>query len=563
MLKGIRKFHKPAGEGGGSTVVEPARDLTKPEGLIGEVGEISGMYRDLTKRGGIVKNADGSFSIRDLDAVSKLERMEEDVLKRLLSLETAVKTSTSRLSGSDSDAQIIERAASILNVPEDMGGANRSFFNLIALKPEELTGMVEVGARRNVYGLAEMRGFAEAKNSDTVRNLRRLHALNDRYYLMYEWLWQGGRSEWAKSHHTSRLEGMRSLPGFDTFEKLATEHLRAMDETTANKGLSLVPIALSATFQEKMELSLRVASLFPQFPMPSKTYDWPVVSGHAAAYTTTEGTSDHATYQVGIVASNPLWALPRWTTQKLASLVFASSEITEDSVVPALPFLEDDIALALAHSLEEALVNGESGGATMDGTTFNPATESTTAPAAAGRRLLKGMRFYALMTASYPAAVDMGNVAITTAKAIDVQQAMNAWGVTPSSLAWISGYRAYHGLRKLPEMLTLDKLGPQAVLLTGQIGQFLGSPVVISEKLVDLNASGKYDGTTTNRGSLIAINTRRAALGTRRAVTVDMSEHVAFRNDQIAVRGTWRGDWEFIDTPAATVTPVGLLYNIA
>ena len=542
----------------GAITLEPVSDLNSPEGLVREVGTISGLFRDLVARGGIVYDAEGRAAVKNSEEVAQLRAREEDLLVRFGNLEIIVKANASTRfgAGNESDAAIVSKAAMILNVPEDLKGVNRTYFNLIALNAEELAGAASLGDR-HVPGLrGEVQRFAaDPKNAPHLRNVRRFHHLNDRLVLKFEWLYQDGKTNWAKSIN-SRIEGMMTLAEWKEYEKLGDDFLRAMDETTGSKGLSLVPFLLSASFQEKVEEYGKVAPLFGRFVMKSKTFDWPLLSGHVTAKKVAEGTGDHATATNPLIAgTNATWALPRWTAQGLKGICYASTEVEEDSVVPALPFLENDGAAALAIGEENATINGELDANTMDGATFTPTGDQ--------RQLFTGLRFRAIMTGSYPAKVDALNGTLSNTLCIRVQKLMGAWGVRPDATAWISGFTAYHQARLMAQYQTIDKIGDKASIVRGQVGVIEGSKHVLSEHVVDLNASGRYDGTTTDRGTLLCVRTDRALYGDRRAPTVDFSEHAAFADDQIAVRFTRREDFQFIDAPSATVTPVGIIYNIA
>ena len=71
---------------------------------------------------------------------------------------------------------------------------------------------------------------------------------------------------------------------------------------------------------------------------------------------------------------------------------------------------------------------------------------------------------------------------------------------------------------------TMDKLGPQATILTGMLGAVEGIPVIVSEQMPLTAADGKvtYNAAGT-QGSLLCVNRTQWAQGYRRlpAVTVD------------------------------------------
>jgi hypothetical protein len=198
----------------------------------------------------------------------------------------------------------------------------------------------------------------------------------------------------------------------------------------------------------------------------------------------------------------------------------------------------------------------------MDGATFNPA--------GGVRRAWNGLRFWSLMTASYPAKIDAGGVGATAAKLLDVQYGMGAWGASPAPLAFITGFHGLKSLMKATEFLTLEKFGPSATVLAGQIGAILGSPVIVSEFVTEKNATGVHDAVAANnnKGSIICVHRESMGLATRRGISVNGSTDRYIEVDQIVFIATARNDFKCFyggaggTTLSATTTPVGILYDI-
>ena len=62
-----------------------------------------------------------------------------------------------------------------------------------------------------------------------------------------------------------------------------------------------------------------------------------------------------------------------------------------------------------------------------------------------------------------------------------IRKSMGKWGVNPADLAYIIGVSSYMVLMSDSNLLTVDKFGPNATLLNGQIGSLYGVPVIVSE----------------------------------------------------------------------------------
>ena len=62
---------------------------------------------------------------------------------------------------------------------------------------------------------------------------------------------------------------------------------------------------------------------------------------------------------------------------------------------------------------------------------------------------------------------------------------------------------------------TVEKLGPNATLLTGQLGDIEGIPVIISEQMLLADTDGKVTsgGNGTDTGRVLAVNRNMYRLG--------------------------------------------------
>ena len=108
----------------------------------------------------------------------------------------------------------------------------------------------------------------------------------------------------------------------------------------------------------------------------------------------------------------------------------------------------------------------------------------------------------------------------------------------------------------------MDKLGPNATILNGQVGTLFGAPVIVSEWVREnLNASGVYDGITTTKTYALAVNRGEWAMGQRMALDVEVDDSIYRETYQRVLVGFMREDFQSItDTAANKDTSLG--YNI-
>ena len=109
---------------------------------------------------------------------------------------------------------------------------------------------------------------------------------------------------------------------------------------------------------------------------------------------------------------------------------------------------------------------------------------------------------------------------------------------------------------------TMDKLGPNATLLTGMLGAVEGIPVIVSEQMALADADGKItDGAATNtKGRLLLVNRTQWAQGFRRQLMIDVDRDTQKRQTVVTV--SFRHALAERSGARSTATHTGLQYNI-
>ena len=77
-----------------------------------------------------------------------------------------------------------------------------------------------------------------------------------------------------------------------------------------------------------------------------------------------------------------------------------------------------------------------------------------------------------------------------------IRAKLGKYGARPSELAWVMDVNTFIRAQSISEFRTMDKLGPNATLLTGMLGAIEGIPVIVSEqmKLADTDGKGHRCG---------------------------------------------------------------------
>lgn len=285
---------------------------------------------------------------------------------------------------------------------------------------------------------------------------------------------------------------------------------KAMDTTTTTAGGDWCPTGFSKELIDAMMLLLKVAALHKRITMPTDPYRIPrkrarsiarLGSENAAVVTATQPTTDYANLDA----------------IKLISYVPASYELEEDSIVPLLPIIKDDLVTMLAMAQEQATIDGDLTAQHQDDTSLNNLVLADDC-----RHAWAGYRILTLATAK----VDFAG-AVTSASLRAIRKAIGKYGADPNSLAWIVGVSDYNQMMGLGEVLTVDKYGPNAVVLKGELGKFDGIPVILSEYVrEDLNALGVYDGAVVTKTIVLLVRRDGWLYGDRRSVTLEVDKDI-------------------------------------
>jgi len=321
---------------------------------------------------------------------------------------------------------------------------------------------------------------------------------------------------------------------------------RALDVDTSAEGTEWVPTGIGASLHEKVRASGKVAPLFPRIDLPTNPWKWPIEGADATAYRVAEPTSDTA---AKVTASTPGTAAATFDAEIFGARTLWSRSLDADSAIAILPFSTMKLVQAFVDAEERAIINGDTDGTHQDSDTL---AVGATDAASAWDGLRKKALANTVATATSCTALNLGIV----------RKAMGKWGVNPAELAFIIGVSNLHSLLADTNLLTVDKMGPNAVILNGQIGSVFGVPVIVSEHVrEDLNASGVYDGITTTKTSMLCVNRNEWAIGQRMALDVQVDDSIYRESYQRVAVAFMREDFQSLAS-AATNEDTAIAYNV-
>ena len=301
---------------------------------------------------------------------------------------------------------------------------------------------------------------------------------------------------------------------------------RAMDSTTGGAGDELVSQEEARQLWHDVNLETAVASLFETVTMPTNPFDVPLQLGDVNWY---PGTANVAT-----TSTNLTTAKQTLTAYELVGMVPWAYELDEDAVIAMMSEVRSTLVRNAAQVLDDVVLNADtstSGNLNRDGATL------TTSTAGKAQYLLgfDGLVHLPLVDNtsqrndhSAAASVDMFN---------EIRRKMGRYGLRPSELAFVTDVNTFIAAQGITEFQTVDKLGPNATLLTGQLGAVEGIPVVVSEQLALADTDGKVTaaGNATNTGRLLLVNRTQWRKGFKRELLIETDRDIQKRQNVMVV----------------------------
>lgn len=302
----------------------------------------------------------------------------------------------------------------------------------------------------------------------------------------------------------------------------------AMDSTTAGSGDELVNTMERAELWMDVNLETRIASIIPTFPMPSNPFDIPRQMGNIDFYPGTENIAGAST-ALGTGKTS-------LTAYELTGQVPFSFTLEEDSVLPSLAGeIRASVVRNLAELLDDIILNADTStlnNINADGTTI------TTGDAGKAHWLLGYDGLIHLTLVDNTSQGNDHNAAVSDDMFNEIRSKLGKYGARPSECVWITDVNTFIRAQSISNFRTMDKLGPNATILTGMLGAVEGIPVLVSEQMVlaeDADGLVTDGGNSADSGRLLITNRTQWAQGFRRQPTVDVTRDTQKRQTVMTV----------------------------
>jgi HK97 family phage prohead protease/HK97 family phage major capsid protein len=211
---------------------------------------------------------------------------------------------------------------------------------------------------------------------------------------------------------------------------------------------------------------------------------------------------------------------------KVATNEYLAYEEEEDSIIVLMPIIRDAMVRRIARAIDAAYLRG-AGGAAAD-----PVKGIATYDAVSAINIDRDGN--TLATGSFTKA---NSVAALRA----LRKDLGLWGLDPSGIVYVVSQDIYYNLLEDTNFMTMDKVGTQATLLTGQIGAIGNSPVLVSGEFA-AEGDGVIAGVCFAPGNFLAGNQRGLRVDTQELVETQRRVMVASMRVGLTQVTTAQGD---------------------
>ena len=301
---------------------------------------------------------------------------------------------------------------------------------------------------------------------------------------------------------------------------------RAMDSTTSGAGDELVGREEARQLWADVNVETAVASLFETVTMPSNPFDIPLQLGDVNWY---PGTAN-----VAVSSTNLTTAKQTLTAYELVGMVPWAYELDEDAVIAMMAEVRATLLRNSAQVLDDIVLNADT---SLTGNINHDGTALTTTTAGHAHYLVGFDGLVHLPLVDNTAMSNNHNAAVSADMFNELRRKLGKYGLRPSELAFVTDINTFIAVQSITEFQTVDKLGPNATLLTGQLGSVEGVPVVVSEQMALADADGKVTaaGNVASTGRLLLVNRTQWRKGFKRELLIETERDVQRRQNVMVV----------------------------
>jgi HK97 family phage major capsid protein len=295
---------------------------------------------------------------------------------------------------------------------------------------------------------------------------------------------------------------------------------KALSSTGSTSGDEYVPTGMAAVLWNDMFLASKVVNTIGIIPMPTDPFDIPLGWG---ATTWRKGTQNTAT-----TATDVATAKSTLTSTEQITEIDWSYDLDEDAVIAVLPTLRQELGRSGADQMDAFVLNAD---ATNAGTgninldDADPADDSYYLTAGQD-----GIRHLYIVD-NTAQSTDINAVLSDTNLRAGIGR-LGKYAADVSRLVMVTDPKTYvNNMLGMTNIATVDKYGPQATILTGELMRYGGIPVIVSSQMAEAEDDGKVSTTAGNNdeGQIAIFHRDMWKVGFRRQLLIEIDRLIQKR----------------------------------
>lgn len=297
--------------------------------------------------------------------------------------------------------------------------------------------------------------------------------------------------------------------------------LKALTAAGTGTGAELVPTEMASELWQDFFLASKVMGNMIQVEMPTNPFDVPLGLGDV---TWRKGTEGQATS-----ASDPTTAKSTLTVTEEVTEQNWSYTLNEDAVIAMAPALRERLAISGAEQMDAFALNADSTNAAVGNINLDDADPDDDSYYLSDGQ--DGIRHQWLVDYDTQT-VDAGGNALADGDVLAMLVLQGKYAVNPEQCRIVCDVSTYlKGFLNLDTVITIDKFGEKAVVITGQLAAYRGIPIVISASHPLGEADGKVSTVSGNNtlGSVSCFNRMMWYAGFLRELLIEMDRDIQKR----------------------------------
>jgi len=293
-----------------------------------------------------------------------------------------------------------------------------------------------------------------------------------------------------------------------------------MTSTGTGIGDELVPTGMATELWDDFFMASRVAADLDNQPMPTDPFDDPLGLGDVTWRKGGQGNPP--------TAQNVPTAKSTLTSTEQIAEVDWSYSLDEDSVVAIMPSLRKRLTISGGEQIDAFALNADATATATGNINLDDDTPDADAYYLSSGQ--DGIRHLYIVdnTGQH---VNAGGDALADADLTAMLNYLDKYGIDLPNVRIVPGIGAYFAMLGLTNVATVDKYGPLATIVKGELARYRGVTVLPSASQPLAEADGKKSVTAASNtlGTISAYNRNFWRLGFRRGLMIEVDKNIRSR----------------------------------